>query len=68
MPRYRNGHAPWEEKMTLEEFVAKKVAGLDELVKAAEALRDFVKKDVRWNHERDRILAELDSALDKVKR
>ncbi len=39
----------------------------DELVKAAEALRDFVKKDVRWNHERDRLLANLDAVLDKDK-
>ena len=38
-----------------------------ELVKAAEALRDFVKKDVRWNDERDRLLAELDAELEKVK-
>lgn len=37
------------------------------LRKAAEELRDFVKKDVRWNHERDRLLANLDAELDKAK-
>ena len=37
----------------------------DELRKAAEELRDFVKMDVRWNHERDRLLANLDAALEK---
>lgn len=54
--------------MTFEEFVAKKGAGLDELINAAEALRDFVKKDVRWPNELARLLAELDAALNKVKR
>lgn len=39
----------------------------DELANAAEALRDFVKRDVRWPNELARLLAELDAALDKVK-
>ena len=37
----------------------------DELRKASEELRDFVKMDVRWNRERDRLLANLDAALEK---